>query len=155
MPTSSKTGPQGISSYHRGGSRSRSRITNDPLRTRAPGRSARSRRLRDLYTGFAAKIGPDDIVGRAAALRAAELTATAEDIRQGIRAIDVSKASPELLKQLRDLANELVRIENLTDRAERRLRQAAQTTSKGPTLSDYLREEEEALAQEEARNGRR
>ena len=105
-------------------------------------------------TGFAAKIGPDDIVGRAAALRAAELTATAEDIRQGIRAIDVSNASPELLKQLRDLANELVRIENLTDRAERRLRQAAQTTSKGPTLSDYLREEEEALAQEEARNGR-
>jgi hypothetical protein len=150
MPISNKTGPHGISPYHRG----RSSITNNPLRTRAPGRSMRSRRLRDLYDGFAAKIGPDDIVGRAAALRAAELTATAEDIRQGIRAIDVRTASPELLKQLRDLANELVRIENLTDRAERRLRQAAQTTSKGPTLSDYLREEEEALAQKEARNGR-
>jgi hypothetical protein len=95
------------------------------------------------------------VVGRAAALRAAELTATAEDIRESIRAADLNKASPELLKQLGSLADQLVRIENLADRAERRLRQLTQSAAKGPTLSDYLREEEESLKAQEEANGRR
>jgi hypothetical protein len=123
------------------------RLTNNPMAVRANGNSVRGRRLRDLFAAYAAKVGPDDVVGRAAALRAAELTATAEDIRQSIRAIDVSSAGAELLKQLRDLADQLVRIENLADRAERRLRQVAATTTRGPTLSDYLKAEEEAHGQ--------
>jgi integrase len=43
---------------------------------------------------------PRDVVGRAAALRAAELVAMAEDIRKSIRAADLTNASPDLLKQL-------------------------------------------------------
>jgi hypothetical protein len=112
------------------------------MAVRASGNKVRGLRLRDLFGAFAAKLGPQDIIGRAAALRAAELTATAEDIRKTIRAADLDKADADRLKQLGSLADQLVRIENLADRAERRLRQLAQTAPKGPTLSDYLVEEE-------------
>ena len=111
---------------------------------RAPQNTRRDRRLRDLFRAFAAKLDdPTDVIARAAALRAAELTATAEDIRESIRAIDLKDASADLLKQVGSLADQLVRIENLADRAERRLCGLAQNTPKGPTLSDYLRFDDE------------
>jgi hypothetical protein len=50
-----------------------------------------------------AKLDPDDVVAATEALRCAELTATAEDLRARIRAGEVG------------LANKLVRIENLAD----------------------------------------
>jgi hypothetical protein len=123
--------------------RHRARLTSNPMRVRATGHSGRSKRLRDLFAAFAGKLDPQDVVGRAAALRAAELVAMAEDIRESIRAADLTNASPDLLKQLGSLADQLVRIENLADRAERRLRQLTQDAPQGPTLSDYLVEEDE------------
>jgi hypothetical protein len=122
--------------------RHRARLTSNPMVVRATGHSGRSKRLRDLFAAFAAGIDPQ-VVGRAAALRAAELVAMAEDIRESIRAADLTDASPDLLKQLGSLADQLVRIENLADRAERRLRQLTQDAPQGPTLSDYLVEEDE------------
>jgi hypothetical protein len=121
----------------------RARLTSNPMAVRANGNSAKGRRLRDLFVAFAAKLDPDDVIGRAAALRAAELVAMAEDIRETIRAVDLTKANADLLKHLASLADELVRIENLSDRAARHLRQLAQDAPQGPTLSDYLVEEDE------------
>lgn len=100
----------------------RGRLTGNPMLTRANGNSARGKRLRDLYAAFEGKLtDPNDVVGRAAALRAAELTATAEDIRESIRAVDLKDANADTIKQLATLADQLVRIENLADRAERRV----------------------------------
>jgi hypothetical protein len=84
----------------------RSRTTNDPLRVRAPGRSARSRRLRDLFRGYMAKLDQDDPIAQAAALTAAELRVGAEDARARLLA-----GQP--------CAEDVVRLENAARRAER------------------------------------
>jgi hypothetical protein len=110
----------------------RSRTTADPIRARHKATTSRGLRVRDLFRAFMAKLDASDVVAQAAALRAAELTATAEDIRSRITAGDF------------DLAEQCVRIENLADRATRGLRQLAEAKPKGPTLSDYLVEDDEA-----------
>jgi hypothetical protein len=116
--------------------RHRARLTSNPMLVRATGHSGRSKRLRDLFEAFAAKLKPDDVIGRAAALRAAELVAMAEDIRETIRAVDLTKANADLLKHLASLVEEAVRIENLSDRASRHLRQLTQDAPQGPSLAD-------------------
>jgi hypothetical protein len=69
---------------------------------------------------FMAKLDPDDPIAAAAALRAAELTATAEDIRERITAGDF------------ELAEQLVRVENLVDRAIRGLARIDDAKPKRP-----------------------
>jgi hypothetical protein len=113
------------------------RLTNDPMAIRANCNTVRGRRLRDLFAAFAVKLDPKDVIGHAAALRAAELTTLAEDIRESICAADLKSLNPDLLKQLG-------LIENLVDRAERRLGLLAANGPKAPTLSDWLVEEDGA-----------
>lgn len=86
----------------------RSRVTNDPVR-RQKGTTAAGRRLRDLYLGYLAALGnPTDIVAQTNCLKAAELVQAAEDARAALLA---GKGD----------ANAVVRLENLADRAVRRL----------------------------------
>jgi hypothetical protein len=86
----------------------RSRITNDPL-SRADGRTAAGRRVRDLYRAFVAGAGnPDSDVFRAAALAAAELMAASE------------VAGAKLLSGDGDV-EQIVRLENSARRAICRL----------------------------------
>jgi hypothetical protein len=110
--------------------RGRARLTNDPMRVRAKGNTAKGKRLRDLYAAFSAKLGPDDVVGQASALRCAELVATGEDLRAQLRAGGLKAAEQAAL-----LA-ELVRVENLSDRSERRLRQIEHGEKRPYTVQD-------------------
>jgi hypothetical protein len=75
-----------------------------------------------------AKLDPDDVVAAAAALRCAELTRPPKTCARGIRAGEVG------------LASEFVRIENLADRAERRLAGLEQGKQKPATqaLADFI-----------------
>jgi hypothetical protein len=98
----------------------RSRTTNDPIKARHKATTSRGLRVRDLFRSFMTRLDPSDVVAQAAALRAAELTATAEDIRERITAGDF------------ELAEQLVRVENLVDRAERRLARIDDAKAKRP-----------------------
>ena len=104
--------------------RNRARLTNNPMKARAPGHTAQSKRLRDLFEAFAARIDPDDVVGRAAALRCAELTAATESLRRQIMDVPADADDAKLGSQAK-LAEQLTRLENLLDRAERRLARIA------------------------------
>lgn len=79
------------------------------LAARAPWKSAQGRRIRTLFRCFIAKLGSDDPLHQAAALRAAELVVAAEVARAKLLAGDVS-------------AEEAVtRLENAARRAEQDL----------------------------------
>ena len=94
----------------------RSRVTNSPAR-RQKGTTAAGRRLRDLYVGYIVALGhPTDVVTQANCLKAAELALAAENARA------------QLLAGKGD-ANAVVRLENLADRAIRRLGLPAPGTS--------------------------
>jgi hypothetical protein len=83
----------------------RSRTTNDPS-SRFDLNSAEGRRARDLFEGYLALMGnPSDTIALSNALAAAELKARAEQARK-VREID---------------PDQLVRLENLAHRAERKL----------------------------------
>jgi hypothetical protein len=99
--------------------RGRARLTNDPMRVRAKGSTARGKRLRDLYAAYAGKIGTDDVIGRSAALRCAELVSAGEELRRQLM------EGCETQDQAAKIAEQLTRLENLTDRAERRLARIA------------------------------
>jgi hypothetical protein len=102
----------------------RSRVTSDPIRARHKATTSRGLRVRDLFRAFMAKLDADDVVAQAAALRAAELTVTAEDIRGRITAGDF------------DLAEQLVRVENMVERATRAVAKLAEAKPAGPSLAD-------------------
>jgi hypothetical protein len=88
----------------------RSRTTNDALAARTDRNTARGRRVADIYLAFMAAMGnPQDTISQANALRAAELKVAAEDARK--RMLDGTGGDPD----------QLVRLENLAARAERRL----------------------------------
>ena len=109
-----------------------SRVTADPIKARHNARTSRGLRVRDLFQAFMSKFDQGDIVAQAAALRAAELTVCAEDIRARIKAGELA------------LASEAVRIENLVTRCVKELGRLPQ--DEGPTLAQYLaaaREERE------------
>ena len=92
--------------------RHRSAMTNDPLGARMSTRTARGRRVRDLFEGYLARLGADaDIVTKAHCLRVAELIAIAEETR--------AKTSGAELKP--DWLNAVTRIESTAARAERAL----------------------------------
>jgi hypothetical protein len=89
--------------------RQRSATTNDPLSTRTDRNTAAGRRIADLYRAYIAAMGdPTDTIHQANALAAAELKVAAEDARK--RMLDGGGN-----------ADQLVRLENLVHRAERKL----------------------------------
>jgi hypothetical protein len=104
----------------------RSKTTSDPMGVRANGNTKRGRRIRDLFRALLDRIGcPDDVLARADVLRAAELKVAAEDLRA--RVLAGQPCEP----------NELVRLENLADRAARRLSKYGPAKTKTP-LAKYL-----------------
>jgi hypothetical protein len=92
--------------------KSRSRITNKPP-ANSPTRSAQAtaRRVRDLYEGYLARVGPGphDAIVEAAALRAAELATICE----GLRARALAGENIDV--------NAITRLMSTLDRAERAL----------------------------------
>jgi hypothetical protein len=86
----------------------RSRVTNDPM-ARHRGKSADARRVRDLYLSYMGDLGnPVNAAVQARVAKAAELVVAAEIARA------------KLIEGGGD-ANQLVRLENLADRAVRSL----------------------------------
>lgn len=76
---------------------------------RAPGNTARGKRLRDLFSAFLTTMGaPTDVVAQANALAAAELIVAGEEARARLLAGTGN-------------VDEVVRIENLAARAAKRL----------------------------------
>lgn len=113
--------------------RQRSATTNGPMR-RVSGNTAAGRRLRDLYGAFLQHMSnPADTIAQASALNAAELTVATENARA------------ELLAGCGDI-EQIVRLENLANRAVRRL---GLRRTERPTLSirDQLIAEAEARAE--------
>jgi hypothetical protein len=102
----------------------RSRTTSDPIRARHKATTSRGLRVRDLFRAFMAKLDPDDLIAQSSALRAAELTVTAEDIRGRITDGDFN------------LAEQLVRVENMVERATRAVAKLAEAKPAGPSLAD-------------------
>jgi hypothetical protein len=90
-------------------SRMRAHVTNDPIRARCNRRTAEGRRRADLFRAYMAALGnPPDALSQTNALCAAELKQAAEDARARLLAGAGN-------------ANEVVRLENLASRAERKL----------------------------------
>jgi hypothetical protein len=116
--------------------RQRSATTNGPMR-RISGNTAAGRRLRDLYGAFLQHMSnPAGTIAQANALNAAELTVAAENARA------------ELLAGVGDI-EQIVRLENLANRAVRRL---GLRRTEVPQLSirEQLIAEAEARAEAEA-----
>jgi tagatose-1,6-bisphosphate aldolase non-catalytic subunit AgaZ/GatZ len=109
----------------------RAAITNDPRRLRGfDGRSIGGRRRRDLIDAFVAALGGAGActdVTMVAVVRAAELTAVAEEARAA-----ALKGDPTV-----DLGS-LVRIEGAADRAVRALGLKAVAAAKVPGLAEHL-----------------
>jgi hypothetical protein len=95
-----------------------------PLRGRVNGRTPRGRRFRALYRSFMTKLPDDDANASATALRAAELTIIAEDLRARIVAGEVA------------LDDQLVRIENLAARARREVARLEDPDKGVPTIAE-------------------
>lgn len=106
--------------------RARARVTNNPM-SRGNGRTAQGRRVRDLYTALMGRIGnPGDTIIQADVIRAAELRTAAEGLR--LKLLAGNSVDPD----------QLVRLENLASRAERRLIKDAATRKPRPSLHDHL-----------------
>jgi len=86
----------------------RAATTNDPMRVRTNGRTSAGRRVRDLYRAYLTALGRTDDLACAQALAAAELVMAAENARA------------QLLAGQGDV-EQIVRLENLANRAVRRL----------------------------------
>jgi len=112
----------------------RSATTNNPMRARTNGRTSAGRRVRDLYKAYLAAMGRADDVGRAQALAAAELMVAAENART------------KLLAGQGDI-EQIVRLENLANRALRRLDLGAGAAPPPLTMRERL------IAEAEAREG--
>jgi hypothetical protein len=92
----------------------RSRLTNDPLRVRASGKTREGRRLRDLFKSYMAALGnPGDPVTSAAVLAAAELMVASEQARSKLLAFNGHAALERI--------DQVIRLENAAHRSVRRL----------------------------------
>jgi hypothetical protein len=127
MPGSNKAGsPKPIrSTSAEPPKRHRSNITNNPMRVRANHRTPQGRRIRDLYRSYLRSMGsPTEPRLQSDALACAELRVAAENERAKVLAGHGS-------------ADDLVRLENLAARAERKLA-LPKGAPKGPTLAEAL-----------------
>jgi hypothetical protein len=104
----------------------RSKLTNNPLKVRADGRTPQGRRLRDLFRSYHQTLGrPSEPAVQAAILAAAELMVAAETARAA------------LLAGTGDV-DQVVRLENLSGRAVRKLGIRPGAAPAGPSLQEYL-----------------
>jgi hypothetical protein len=99
----------------------RSATTTDPISARHKATTSRGLRVKDLFRAFMARLDASDVIAQAGALRCAELTVACEDLRQQIMDADLASADEVKLVCQAKLAEQLIRLENLADRAERRL----------------------------------
>jgi hypothetical protein len=103
----------------------RSKTTNRPLQGRVNRKTAKGRRVADLFHAYLDALGnPTDPITQANALTAAELKTAAEEARKA------------LLDGHGD-GDQLVRLENLAFRAERKL--GLKTAVTAPTTADNIR----------------
>lgn len=113
----------------------RAATTNNPMRARTNGRTSAGRRVRDLFKAYLAAMGRTDDIAAAQALAAAELVTAAENART------------KLLAGQGDV-EQIVRLENLANRAVRRL--GIKPGAATPQLSMRERLIAEAEARDEA-----
>jgi hypothetical protein len=116
----------------------RSAMKNNLLATRANGRTARGRRVRDLFRGLLARLGPGphDVVVESHALRCAELVAIAEDLRARL-------ASQEPRP---DMINAVTRIESTARRAAADFAKIAVSNQPAKSkLAEYLEKRAAAM----------
>jgi hypothetical protein len=107
-------------------SRLRAAATNNPLAKRTDRNTARGRRIADLFLAYMEAMDyPTTAIVQANILAAAELKVAAEDTRK------------RLLDGQGDV-DQLIRLENLAHRAERKLGIKQQARPAGPTLAEYL-----------------
>jgi hypothetical protein len=105
----------------------RAKSTNDPLHSH-DGNTSRGRRIRDLYEAYLEAMGnPTDPLPQANAIAAAELKTAAEECRAAMLAGTGDSGQLE----------QLIRLENLAGRAERKLGIKHRSGTK-PTLSEHL-----------------
>ena len=124
----------------------RSAITTDPIRARHKATTSRGLRVKDLFRAFMARLDASDVIAQA--LRCAELTVASEDLRQQIMDADLSLADDAKLTSQAKLAEQLIRLENLLDRCERRL---ARLAGEAPEVDEVAEFHEQLRAKERAR----
>jgi hypothetical protein len=96
----------------------RSAMTNDPLAGRANPRTARGRRVRDLFRSLVARLPERDPVAEAQALRIAELTALAEAARaKAAELVDQVGADKASIAAFTTMVNAVTRAEGTSRRA--------------------------------------
>jgi hypothetical protein len=135
-------------------------MTNDLLATRANGRSARGRRVRDLFRALIDRLGsgPHDAQTEADALEIAELTVLCEDIRTELAertAADAKatqaepadakatqaervKARADADKARANLVNAVTRLQSTKDRARRGLLKGVPAKPAGLLLAKVI-----------------
>ena len=119
----------------------RSRVTNDPT-SRHRGTTADARRVKDLFLSYLGRLGhPVDAATQAAVFAAADLAVTAEKTRAKVLAGGDDRSA----------LNELVRVQNMADRALRRLGLSTQSnTPRHVSLRERLARKAAAAAEEVA-----
>jgi hypothetical protein len=96
----------------------RSAMTNDPLAGRANPRTARGRRVRDLFRSLVARLPDRDPVAEAQALKIAELTVLAEAARAtAADLVDQVTADKASISAFAVMINSITRTEGTTRRA--------------------------------------
>lgn len=96
----------------------RSAMTNDPLAGRANPRTARGRRVRDLFRELVARLAERDPVAEAQALKIAELIALAEEARaKAAEMVDVLAGDKDSIKAFAVMINAVTRAEGTARRA--------------------------------------
>jgi hypothetical protein len=96
----------------------RSAMTNDPLAGRANPRTARGRRVRDLFRSLVAHLPERDPVAEAQALKIAELTALAEVARaKAAELVDQVAADKASIAAFAVMINAITRAEGTARRA--------------------------------------
>jgi hypothetical protein len=93
-------------------------MTNDPLAGRANPRTARGRRVRDLFRALVDRLPERDPVAEAQALKIAELITLAEEARaKAAELVDQVAADKDSIRAFATLTNAITRTEGTCRRA--------------------------------------
>jgi hypothetical protein len=104
----------------------RAKATNQPLHGRANRHTARGRRICDLFDSYMQAMSANDVLAQANALAAAELRVAAEDLRAEMAAVKTVDYE------------QLIRLENVAQRAEKKLGLKARSERKPATIQEHL-----------------